>query len=311
MKVDVARHAALLANRVRKNQRRLRKRFRREGVEVYRLYDRDVPEVRVALDRYGEHLVLAVYAREQTDAIEGYAEALGAAVAEALDVPIERVHLRRRQTRPDAGARYERLAATGERFVVREGPLSFWVNLDDYLDAGLFGDHRDTRRWLGEQSAGQRVLNLFGYTGAFTCWAAHGGAVETVTVDASGRYLDWARDNLALNRLDGPQHRMERADVAAFLAGPPRPFDRIVCDPPSFSTRYGDGGLDVLRDQRRLVASLRPWLADDGWALFSTNHQRFEPDLDGLGFTVEELTWTVPEDYRNRSVHRAFLLRAG
>lgn len=310
--MDVARHAEMLGNRVRKNHRRLRKRFAREQVDVYRLYDRDIPEVRAVVDRYGEHLVVGVYERQQTAGEAGYLEALGAAAAEALGVPADKLHLRRRRTRPSGGARYERHGDTDARFAVREGPLRFWVNLDDYLDTGLFSDHRPARRWLSERVDGKRVLNLFAYTGAFTVWAAHGGAAATTTVDASGRYLDWARDNLALNELDGPAHRTVRSDVGRFLEHESGPYDVVICDPPSFSTRYGDGDFDVLRDQRALLRQVRGLVADDGWVLFSSNHQRFEPQLDGLGFSrVEEITeWSVPDDYRNRRAHRAFVLYA-
>ncbi len=306
----VARHAAMLANRVRKNSRKLRKAFEREGVGAYRLYDRDIPEVRAVVDRYEDHLVVGEYARTQTAGVPGYVETLAAAAGEALGIDPSKLHVKRRRTRPKTGARYHRLAKLDEGIEVRERSLRFWVNLDDYLDTGLFADHRDTRRMVGAWSDGRRVLNLFGYTGAFTCWAVHGGATRTVTVDASGRYLDWARDNLRLNGLDGESHALVVTDVAEYLARAEETFDLVVVDPPSFSSSYGSRDFDVLRDHPALLTAVARRVARGGRVLFSTNHQRFEPRLAGLPFRdVEEITaTTVPRDYRNRSVHRAFLL---
>jgi len=311
--VTVDKHAELLANRVRKNHRKLRKAFEREGVGAYRLYDWDIPEVRAVVDRYEDHLVVGEYTRQQTEDVPDYPERLAAAVGDALGVPAEHLHTRRRRTRPERGDRYARRGREGARIEVRERALRFWVRLDDYLDTGLFNDHRDTRRMVGEWSDGARVLNLFGYTGTFTCWAAHGGAARTVTVDASGPYLKWARDNLQLNGLDDRRHETVAADVAEWLAAAePASFDLAIVDPPSFSTRYGARDFDVLRDHPELLAQVRRLIAPGGRVLFSTNHQRFEPRLDAAPYeTVEDITErTVPRDYRNRTIHRAWLLHA-
>jgi len=310
--VTVDKHAELLANRVRKAHRKLRKAFEREGVGGYRLYDWDIPEVRAVVDRYEDHLVVGEYTRQQTEDVPDYPERLAAAVGEALGVPPEHLHARRRQTRPVAGDRYRRLGREGARIEVRERALKFWVHLDDYLDTGLFNDHRDTRAMIGDQSDGARVLNLFGYTGTFTCWAAHGGAKRTVTVDTSGPYLQWARDNLRLNGLDDPRHETVKADVAEWIASAePGSFDLAIVDPPSFSTRFGARDFDVTRDHPELLARVHRLIAPGGRVLFSTNHQRFEPRLDGLLYrAIEEITeQTVPRDYRNRTIHRAWILR--
>ncbi len=191
---------------------------------------------------------------------------------------------------------------------MREGDLRFLVNLDDYIDTGLFADHRETRARVRAEARGQRFLNLFAYTGSFTCAAALGGAAESTSVDASQTYLDWARDNLAENGLaqsDGPAHALVRADVATFLrnAGSRR-FTLCVLDPPSWSDR--ETSFDVQRDHRALIDRTLALLEPGGVLWFSTNHQRFLPRLDGLRFTEEQ---TVPEDYRNRAAHRAFRIR--
>lgn len=307
---DVTRHAEFLANRVRKNDRKLRKAFERESIDAYRLYDWDIPEVRAVVDRYADHLVVAEYERAQTRNVVGYLESLGAAAAEALGVDPANVHLKRRHTRPREGPRYAREGDRGARIEVRERSLRFLVNLDDYLDTGLFSDHRETRRMVAGWSDGARVLNLFGYTGTFTAWAAHGGARETVTVDLSSPYSTWAEDNLALNGLSGEQHRFVARDVHSYLASAPAPFDLVIVDPPSFSTLFGERDFDVLRDHADLLTSIRPLVRPGGRVLFSSNHQRFEPRLDVVPYErIEEITErTVPRDYRNRRIHRAFLL---
>lgn len=307
----VAAQAAMLANRVAKRFRHLHPRMERAGVGAFRLYDRDIPEIRAVVDWYEGHLVVGEYARTQTDLVDDWVGAMARAVALALDVPDEKVHVRVRTTRPKEGPRYARLDQRGERLVVREGPLRFYVNLDDYLDTGLFTDHRITRARVMAESPGRRVLNLFGYTGSFTCAAANGGAAETTTVDASGRYLEWAEDNLALNGVAGPVNAMVRDDAVSFLARAAREgrrWDLIVLDPPSFSTRGGSMDFDVQRDHRALVTAALGVLAEGGVLWFSTNHQRFSPDLAGLpAARVREVTEeTIPEDHRNRSVHRCW-----
>ncbi|GAC1597933.1 MAG: class I SAM-dependent methyltransferase [Myxococcales bacterium] len=299
--------AEMLGNRVRKNFEKLRGPFAQRGIEVFRLYDRDIPEVRAVVDYYAGEVVLGEYARTQTDD-PAHLPALAQAVASALQIDLARVHVKQRRTRPAAGPRYERLARTGERKQVREGDLRFLVNLDDYIDTGLFADHRETRALVRAESAGARFLNLFAYTGSFTCAAALGGARETATVDASETYLDWARDNLALNGLAGERHAFFREDARAFLARVARErrtFTLCVVDPPTFSD-----GFDVGRDHRALVEQRLALLEPGGVLWFSTNHQRFEPDLAGLpAREVRERTArTVPADYRNKQVHRSFRL---
>ncbi len=285
----------MLANRVRKNFRKLHPRFEQRKIGAFRVYDRDIPEIRAAIDWYEGHLVVAEYAREQTAKLP-WLETMARAAAEALEVPWERVHLKTRRT----GEKYARLGRRGERIEVREGDLRFLVNLDDYIDTGLFADHRETRARVRKEAEGARFLNLFAYTGSFTCAAAKGGARESTSVDASQTYLDWAADNLRLNRLSG---ELVRSDVEAFLerAGARR-WSLCVLDPPSYSD-HGGKVFEVQRDHRALIERTLAVIEPGGVLWFSTNHQRFEPRLEGL--RAQEVD-TVPEDYRNRAVHRAF-----
>lgn len=287
----------MLANRVRKNFRKLHPRFERRRIGAFRLYDRDIPEIRAAVDWYEGHLMVAEYAREQTEGLP-WLQTMARAAAEALQVPAERVHLRKRRS----GEQYERLASTGKRIEVREGDLRFLVNLDDHLDTGLFPDHRETRARVRKEAQGKSFLNLFAYTGSFTCAAVLGGASSTTSVDASRSYLDWARDNLKINSL--ALGEIIASDVEEFIsrAGARRRWQLCVLDPPSFSER--DGRIfEVQRDHRALIERVLEVLEPEGVLWFSTNHQRFMPQLEGLRFREVD---TVPEDYRNRTVHRAF-----
>jgi 23S rRNA (cytosine1962-C5)-methyltransferase len=294
--VNLQRQAEMLANRVRKNFRKLHPRFEQRRIGAFRLYDRDIPEIRAAVDWYEGHLLVAEYAREQTEGLP-WLQTMSRAAAEALQVSEERVHLRKRRS----GERYQRLARTGKRIEVREGDLQFLINLDDYLDTGLFPDHRETRARVRKEARGKKFLNLFAYTGSFTCAAGAGGASSITSVDASQTYLDWARDNSQLNSLSPGE--LICSDVEEFLSrAGARRWQLCVLDPPSFSDR-GGRIFDVQRDHRALIEKALAVLESDGVLWFSTNHQRFVPQLEGLRYREED---TVPEDYRNRAVHRAF-----
>jgi 23S rRNA G2069 N7-methylase RlmK/C1962 C5-methylase RlmI len=307
--MQLDRQAEMLANRVRKNFRRLHPIFERREIGAFRVYDWDIPEIRAAVDWYEGHLVVSGYERRQTDEQPGWLEALAHAAAGALGVAEGRIHLKRRRTRPAQGERYRRLAYDSMRVEVREAGLRFIANLSDYVDTGLFPDHRETRARIRAESAGAAFLNLFGYTGSFTCAAVRGGARESVTVDASSTYLRWARNNLELNGLASPRHELVRADVRAFLAETKRRFTLCVLDPPSFSTRAASSPLDVQRDHPALVRAALAVLEPSGVLYFSTNHQRFEPRLDALPTReVREISAeTAPIDYR-RPPHRCFRL---
>ncbi|MEM1025952.1 MAG: class I SAM-dependent methyltransferase [Myxococcota bacterium] len=293
---DPAAHAKMLGDRARKNERRLRRRL--GDTEAYRVYDWDIPEVRAAVDRFGPDLVLHGYDRRQTDELPDYWPSLAAGVQGALGA--REVFIKRRRT--GSGVRYERLSREGVRRPVQEDGLSFELNLSDYIDVGLFLDHRPLRRWFRAHAQGRRVLNLFAYTGSFSVAAAAGGAARVTTVDLSGLYLDWARRNLEANEL--PEGELVEADARTWLDHQARgPWDLIFIDPPSRSASWGGDSLELLDDHPQLLTSAAQHLAPGGTILFSTNHQAFE-FRGGKGW--EEITdWTVPPDFRQRP-HRAF-----
>lgn len=310
-----AEHARMLSNRVRKRYLHLIRRFAKRGIEAFRLYDWDIPEIRAVVDWYAGHLVVAEYARTQTG--PEWLPEMGRAVAEALDVPQDRVFLKTRLTGSGAGPRYGRLARGGLRFSLQEMDLRFWINLSDRLDTGLFSDHRETRGILRDLAEGADFLNLYCYTGSFTCYAASGKATSTVSVDRSGPYLRWAQHNMELNGLSGKAHQFVRSDVGVFLEKArdrEQRFTLALVDPPSFSTdRTGGEGFDVLRDHPRLIRRVLRVMAPGGVVFFSTNHQRFLPKFEDLPLSeIEEITpGTIPEDYRNKKVHRCWRMKAG
>jgi 23S rRNA (cytosine1962-C5)-methyltransferase len=302
-------------NRVRKNARHLRKWARRQGVTCYRVYDRDIPEFAYALDVYGARAHLQAYERGGPAPTDDRHEVLRAAAAQALDLAPSDVVLKRRGRRHGL-EQHEKTGVPGREFVVEEGGRRFLVNLEAYLDTGLFLDHRVTRGMVASEAAGRRFLNLFCYTGSFTVYAATAGAAASVSVDLSSTYLDWARRNFVLNRLDAARHRLVRADVLRWLPQARvegERFDLIVLDPPSFSTSKAmTGVLDVQRDHPALLSGCASLLAPGGTLYFSTNLRSFKMEPDGLaGLAAEEISErTVPEDFRNRRIHRCWRMRA-
>jgi 23S rRNA (cytosine1962-C5)-methyltransferase len=306
-------HARILSNSLKKNYRHFSRRYRKAGIECFRLYDWDTPEIRVVVDWYAGNLVIAEYERLQTG--PEYLPKMAEAAALALNVPMEKVHMRKRHTNVDEGPRYSKLASKEQRMEVREGDLKFLVNLTDFLDTGLFSDHRITRNIVRKMAEGKSFLNLFAYTGAFTCAAALGNACSTVTVDRSRTYVDWARDNLELNGLGGSQHELVQSDVMKYLERADKDnkkFDLAFVDPPSFYKEQMSGvGFDINRDHPELIEKVLKITRPGGDILFSTNHQRFSPRFDGLN--VKEIIpltpKTIPEDYRNRDIHHCWHMK--
>jgi 23S rRNA (cytosine1962-C5)-methyltransferase len=304
-------HLADFRNRIAKNARHWGKWARRRGIECYRVYDRDIPEFAFALDVYGERAHLQQYRRSAEEAgppHDSWLREVHAAAAEALSLTPDRVVLKRR-TQRRAGEQHEKTGAHGEDFVVHEGGRRFLVNLEAYLDTGLFLDHRNTRAMVAEEARGNRFLNLFCYTGSFTVYAATAGAAASVSVDLSNTYLEWARRNFTLNGIGTGEHALERADVLEWLedaARARRRFDLIVLDPPAFSTSKAmTGTLDVQRDHPVLLDACAELLAAGGVLYFSTNLRTFRLDPHaGAGLTGADISArSVPEDFRNRRIH--------
>lgn len=314
-KPAVSENAQMFANRLAKNQKRLKKWLKQSGETCYRIYDADMPEFALAVDRYNDHVHVQEYAAPSSvnpaQAQKRLFDALEV-LPEALNVDPRNIHVKRRE-RQTGNAQYQKREASGERFEVREGSARLWVNLRDYLDTGLFLDHRPVRRMLAEMANGKRFLNLFCYTASATVQAGLGGASDSVSVDMSNTYLEWAKDNLTLNKLDPRLHRVVRDDCFRWLETANAEFDLIFMDPPTFSnSKKMRDTLDVQRDHPRLVELAMARLAPGGTLIFSNNQRRFKLD-EALSerFAVEEITARTfdPDFQRRANLHHVFMLK--
>ncbi len=304
------------ANRLRKNQKKLAKWAKQQGVDCYRLYDADLPEYNVAVDIYGEKVVVQEYAPPKTVDERKARQRLFDVITATMNVlglTSNQLVLKTRQ-RQKGKQQYEKLAQKDDFFLVQEYNAKLLVNLTDYLDTGLFLDHRIARRMLGEMSRGKDFLNLFCYTGTATVHAGLGGAKSTTSVDMSRTYLEWAEKNLQANQLTGRQHRLMQADCLNWLANADEQFDLIFIDPPTFSnSKRMDGTFDVQRDHVQLITHLKRMLRRGGTVMFSNNKRGFKMDLEALtelGLKAQEITAkTLSEDFaRNRQIHNCWLI---
>ncbi len=362
--------AGLLANRLCKNYKKLRKWARKNGICSYRLYDRDIPEVPLALDLYtflpenisdrtkaAAHLAqtnalisangpdgqaalqdelqrsyihLSLYERPDEKAEEEekrWLQAMALAAAQSIGIDKDRVIIKTRKKL--SGTAYGRLEQyekiqteqhiTG---IVPEQGLLFLVNLTDYLDTGLFLDHRPLRKQLFASCKDKAVLNLFCYTGSFSVYAAAGGASRVDSIDLSNTYLDWAKSNFRLNSLEPSSKRYQfiREDAVSFLcqnaeSGRGQKYDIIILDPPTFSnSKNTSTTLDIKRDWQKLIADSLALLNPQGTLYFSTNSKSLKFDEKAIQpssrYSIEALKDTVPEDYRNEKIHRAWKIKS-
>ena len=318
--------AQMFANRLAKNIKRLGKEAARSGVSCYRVYDADMPEYAFAIDRYLEIGTAAPYLYVQEYAAPKEIEAedvrrrrqeVLATLPRVFGIDADRIRRRLRQ-RQSGTAQYQPQGEGegGRPIVIEEAGHRFLVNLDDYLDTGLFLDHRLTRARVAEHAGGGRFLNLFCYTASATVYAAAAGAVASLSIDLSNRYLEWAQRNFDLNGLDATRHRLERADCLEWLSGAAGDrYELIFLDPPTFSnSKRMQGVLDIQRDHAQLIGHCMRRLAPEGLLLFACNAQRFELDAQvGERWRVTDVTAaTLPFDFvRNPRIHRCFEIRQG
>jgi 23S rRNA (guanine2445-N2)-methyltransferase / 23S rRNA (guanine2069-N7)-methyltransferase len=316
--------ARMFANRLSKNLKRLQTWASRADVSCFRVYDADMPEYAFAIDLYRtlEPDLTWLYVQEyaapseiELDAVRRRRNEALSVLSEVTGVPEERIRVRTRR-RTKRGEQYRKVDEQANFHVVMEGGLKFRVNFDDYLDTGLFLDHRLTRARLREAASGKRFLNLFAYTGTATVYAAAGGATSSTSVDMSRTYLDWAQRNLAINGITGRQHPLVQADCREWLeesAHRNERYDLIFLDPPTFSnSKRMEGVLDVERDHGSLIDACAKLLAPGGLLVFSTNAQRFKLD-EALAtrYDIKDISAaTLPRDFeRNPRIHRCFEIR--
>ncbi|MDR2070611.1 MAG: class I SAM-dependent methyltransferase [Treponema sp.] len=324
IKEKTALQGEMLCNRLRKRHRHLKKWARRTGTGVFRLYDRDIPEIPLVLDLYGDAVSGALYKRpyEKEDAQEArWLEAMKDAVSLALEIPAARIFLKER-SRQRGNSQYSKLPDRRFTLDVTEGGLRFTVNLSDYLDTGIFPDRRLLRSLVRSQAAGKRVLNLFCYTGSFSVYAVAGGAREVDSVDMSRTYLEWASVNFSLNGFDARMiqardmpaqggtspFRLIRGDALRFIAEAHKAgltWDLIVLDPPAFSnSKAMTGILDIRRDHRELIARTLDLLNPRGKLWFSANPRRFHLETGDFPQAItQDITEQIrDEDFRGKKI---------
>lgn len=313
--------AEMFANRLRKNAKQLLKWAANEGIGCYRIYDADLPEYALAIDVYeSDHRFVHVQeyrapANIDTAIAEKRLQAAIAEIPEVLECSPDDVRLKQRK-RQTGSKQYEKLSArgAGDVHVIEEAGLRFEVNLSDYLDTGIFSDHRKIRQWIGKQAKDGHFLNLFAYTGTASVYAARGGAASVTTIDMSSNYLSWAERNMALNDLQSVQHDVIRTDCLEWLAGShEKQYDLILLDPPTFSnsTRM-EQDWDVQRDHVKVIRQAMRILKPDGLLIFSNNFRKFKMDSTHLDrYLIENKTRSsIPRDFARRAnIHQCFFIR--
>ncbi len=306
----------MFRNRLAKVFRHLGKQAKRLGVTCYRVYDHDLPEFPFIIEIYADKLSVSEYRRQHGLTIsehESWLEGSMGVMEEVLGVKKENIFLRTRQRKPGRYGQYRRIEEENKEFIIEENGLKFIVNLSDYLDTGLFFDHRVTRQLVREKSKDQKVLNLFAYTGSFSVYAAAGGASRVVTVDLSKTYLEWAKRNLVLNGFENEEkYPCIHADVLQYLDQvEPGSFDLIILDPPTFSnSKRMEDILDIQRDHVKLINQSLNALRPGGQLYFSTNYSKFQVDSDRINGTVKDITKaTTPFDFEGRLKRYCYLVR--
>lgn len=298
----------MLRNRLTKLVRHRSKLAKKAGITAYCIYDKDLPEFPVRIDWYDGRVYMSEYkAKHRLTEAQHAAWLQGTlqVIADVLQVPEENIYTKERRRKADRFSQYQKTGSEAAFFTVQESGLQFWVNLSDYLDTGLFLDHRITRQMVRQEAAGRRVLNLFAYTGSFSVYAAAGGASEVVTVDLSNTYINWAKRNFALNGFtDERKYHFVVADVLQYLKSlPAGRFDLIIMDPPTFSnSKKMKDILDIQRDHAELINRCMHALQPGGVLYFSTNARRFQ--LNRAALTATECTditrATTPFDFEGK-----------
>lgn len=307
----------MFGNRLQKMYKHYTKLARRQNVACYRFYDHDLPEFPFAIEYYDGVVHAAEYKRRHgmdDDTHDQWLQACKEVISNILEITPELIFMKQRQRKAGRLGQYEKFGEEKAERIVPEADLHFIINLTDYLDTGLFLDHRITRGMVREDAAGKRVLNLFCYTGSFSVYAAAGAAATVTSVDLSKTYLNWAKRNLQYNKLyDAKKHELVHGDVMEFIRDiQPRAYDLIICDPPTFSnSKRMDGTFEVQRDHVWLLKQLLKACDDGGGIYFSNNYRGFVLDRDNIPtHDIKDITGvTTPFDFQGRLHRSCFLLR--
>ncbi len=307
--------SAAIKNRLLKNQKKLKSYLQKNKIEAFRLYNKDIPEYPYLIDIYGTHAVIYEQGKKMGDEDsikrETHQNDIMLALEEGLGIKRDFQHFKIRE-KQKGNNQYRPLEKESDDFFpINEPPFKFWVNLERYLDTGLFLDHRPLRQYLLENSQDKKVLNLFCYTGSLSVAAALGGGIVT-SIDMSKTYLDWAYENFLLNNLDPENHVFYQADVLKELKKRKEEkenFDLIILDPPSFSnSKRMEDDLDIERDHPILIRDCMSLLAPGGALYFSTNKRKFElHHIISETYKVKEISqWTIPQDFHSTQIHQAY-----
>ncbi len=305
----------MFANRLSKVMKHRSKLAKKQGISCYRLYDLDMPEFPFCIDLYGDFVYVAEYKRNHPLSEEDHKNWLRISLhtmCEALECDPSKIFLKERKVIDERINQYTKLNASKEEMIVEENGYKFIINLKDYLDTGLFLDHRITRKMVGEWSGGRRVLNLFSYTGSFSVYAAMYGAIQVDTVDLSNTYTDWAKRNFEVNNLSLDNHNFIAADVMQWLPKAQSNFyDIIVCDPPTFSnSKKMSGILDTQRDHVHIINECLRTLRPEGKLIFSTNFSKFKIDTENIkSDNIKDITrMTTPFDFEGKLERWCYLV---
>jgi len=311
---NFAEEDSAFANRLKKNRKGLKGWLKSSQIDCYRLYDADIPEYNVAVDIYGEYLVIQEYAAPKTIEADKANKRLQEVIywaPKVLEIPTDKVVLKTRAKQKGSN-QYQRLDKSKQSITLNEHGALFKINLWDYLDTGLFLDHRKTRQIVAKKAKGKSLLNLFAYTGSVSVQAAIHGASEITTVDMSNTYLNWAQDNFALNKLSGHKYQFIQADCLDWLKKNTKAFDVVFIDPPTFSnSKRMEDSFDVQRDHITLITDALKSLADGGEIFFTNNKRNFKMDFDAiekLGLQAKAMSdITRDKDFaRNKHIHNSW-----
>lgn len=313
----VSPHQIALQNRLKKNLKKLKNFLTKNGITSFRLYQKDIPEYPFLIDIYDKRAVVYEQGKrldeEQTSLRETHQKDIESALQEVLQISPQNQYFKTRE-KQKGNEQYRPLdPRSSEFFIIDEPPFQFMVNLERYLDTGLFLDHRPLRQFLLQNCLDKKVLNLFCYTGSLSVAAARGGGKVT-SIDMSRTYLEWAQENFRINDLDPDRHSFSQADVLQELEGrkaAKQKYDIIILDPPSFSnSKRMEEDLDVERDHPLLIRDCMQLLSPEGKLIFSTNKRKFElhPVVE-QHYQVKEISqWTIPQDFHGSQIHRAFII---
>lgn len=306
--IQVTDKLKMFENRLVKVFRHISKQAKRQHISCFRIYDHDLPEFPLCLELYEDKLYIAEYRRHHgmtDDEHEDWLESALLVVEKVVGVAQENIYIKHRQRKPGRLGQYQKINTGKEFFEIQENGLKFLINLSDYLDTGLFLDHRLTRAMVREDAKNKRVLNLFGYTGSFSVYAAAGEAASVTTVDLSKTYLGWAENNMRLNGFEGESIQFVNADVKQYLQKLKlNTFDLVIMDPPTFSNskKMKDDFLDIQRDHAELINDVYHVLSPEGVLYFSTNFSRFLLEKEKLKFdNIKDITKaTTPFDFAGK-----------